>query len=80
MTSQLGKQTIAIHIALIISLNKGSQTMKFSPNLEQNKRNFFFIGHVENAAGRLFRDFFLSFRNTAYEVKTSGLQLNSIIF
>ena len=39
MTSQPGKQTIAIHIMLNISIDKGSQTMKFGQLIEYNMRN-----------------------------------------
>ena len=39
MTSQLGLQTIAIHILPSISQNKGNQTMKLSQLREHNKKN-----------------------------------------
>ena len=39
MTSQPGKQTIAIHIMLNISIGKGSQTMKFGQLIEYSMRN-----------------------------------------
>ena len=41
MTSQPGKQTIAIHILLNISRSKGNQAMKFSQLVEYNMRNIF---------------------------------------
>ena len=41
MTSQPGKQIIAIHILLNISRSKGNQTMKFDQLLEYNMRNLF---------------------------------------
>ena len=41
MTSQPGKQTIAIHILPNISRSKGSQTMKFDQLIEINMRNIF---------------------------------------
>ena len=41
MTSQSGKQTIAIHILPNISRNKGSQTLKFGQLIECNMRNIF---------------------------------------
>ena len=40
MTSQLGSQTIAIHILPDISQSKGNQTMKFGQLIEY-KRNIF---------------------------------------
>ena len=41
MTSQLGLQTIAIHILPNISQSKGNQTMKVGTLIEDNKRNIF---------------------------------------
>ena len=40
MTSQPGQQTIAIHILLNISRNKGNQAMKFD-QLIQHEKHFF---------------------------------------
>ena len=39
MTSQPGKQIIAIHILPIISRSKSKQTKKFGQVIEYNKRN-----------------------------------------
>ena len=41
MTSQRGKQTIAIPILPNISRNKGNQTSKFGQLIEYNTRNIF---------------------------------------
>ena len=41
LTSQYGKQTIAIHILPNISRSKGNQTMKFAQLIEYNMRNIF---------------------------------------
>ena len=41
MTSQPGKQTIAIHILPNISISKANQTMKFGQLIECNMRNIF---------------------------------------
>ena len=41
MTSQIGLQTIAIHILPNISKRKGNQTMKFGKLIDYNKRNIF---------------------------------------
>ena len=41
MTSQPGKQTIAIHILANISTSKGNQTMKFDQLIEYHMRNVF---------------------------------------
>ena len=42
MTSQLGKQTIAIHILPNTSKSKGNQTMEFGQLTDYNMRNIFF--------------------------------------
>ena len=41
MTSQPGKQTIAVHILTNISRNKGNQAMKFGQFIADNMRNIF---------------------------------------
>ena len=41
MTSQSGKQTIAIHILPNVSRSKGNQTMKVGQLIEYNMRNNF---------------------------------------
>ena len=41
MTSQSGKQTIAIHILPNMSRSKGNQTMKFGQLIEYKMRNIF---------------------------------------
>ena len=42
MTSQPGKQTIAIHILINISRSKGNKAMTFSQLIDYNLRNIFF--------------------------------------
>ena len=41
MTSQPGKQTVAIHLFLDISISKGTQKMKHGQSIEYNMRNIF---------------------------------------
>ena len=41
MTSQPGKQTIAIHILSNFSRSKGNQTMIFGQSIEYNMKNIF---------------------------------------
>ena len=41
MTSQSGKQTIAIHILSNISRSRGNQTIKFNQLIEYNLKNIF---------------------------------------
>ena len=51
MTSQPGKQRVAIHILLNISKSKGNQTMKFDQLLECNMRNLFLKKSSTKCAG-----------------------------
>ena len=62
MTSQLGQQTIKIHILPSISRSKSNQTLKFGQSIEYNKRNFFFKNHAQNMAERLVPDLFFFFK------------------
>ena len=55
VTSQPGKQVIAIHILLNISKSKGNQTIKFGQLTE--------FCHSENVAEKLFPDPFLKKQN-----------------
>ena len=48
MTSQPGKQTIAIHILAIISRSKGSQTMKFGQLIEYKRGKCFQKSRTQN--------------------------------
>ena len=57
MTSQLGEQTIAIHILPNITGRKRSQAMKLG-------EIFFFKNYGESKAGRLAPDLFLFFKCT----------------
>ena len=54
MTSQLGKQTTAIHILPNISRSKGNQTMKYGQLIQYNMRNIFLKNHTENVVEKLF--------------------------
>ena len=51
MTSQPGKQTIAIHILHNSSRSKDSQTMKFGQLTEYNMRNIFLEKSYTKCAG-----------------------------
>ena len=46
MTSQPGKQTIAIHILPDISRSKSNQTMSFGRLIEYNTRNIFLERYI----------------------------------
>ena len=48
MTSQLGKQTIAIRILSNISRSKDNRTMKFGHLIKYKLRNIFVNNHAEN--------------------------------
>ena len=58
MTSQPGKQTIAINILPNISKSKGNQKMKFSHLIERNMKTLFSKNHTQNIVEKLFPDFF----------------------
>ena len=61
MKSQLGLQTIAIHLLPNISKSKDKQTMKLDQLREYNKKIFFFKNYAKNEKGRLVLDLFLFF-------------------
>ena len=46
MTSQPGKQTIAIYIFPSISRSKGNETMKYGQSIEYNIRNIALENHT----------------------------------
>ena len=54
MTSQPGKQTIAVHILPNISKSKGNQTMKFGKLIEYNMRNIFLERSYTKCGGETF--------------------------
>ena len=64
MTSQAGKQTIAIHILTNISRNKGNQTMKFGQLIEYHiSETFFLKNHTQTEAKKLLPDSLLKIKN-----------------
>ena len=63
MKSQLGKQTITIHVLLNISGSKDNQTMKSGQFIEYNTRKIFLKNHAQNLVEKLFRDTFLKSQN-----------------
>ena len=52
MTSQPGKQTIAIHILTNISRNLGRQVMKFGQLIYHNMRNIFLEKSYTKCGGK----------------------------
>ena len=62
MTSQPGKQTIAIHIFPNISRSKGSQTIKFGQSIEYNMRNIFLKNYARNMVEKLLQDPFVKIK------------------
>ena len=66
MTSQPGKQTIAIYILPSISKSKNNQTMKSGQLIEYNMRNFFLKNHTQNVVENLVPNPFLKNQNWAY--------------
>ena len=63
MTSQLGKQTIAIHIMPNISKNKRNQSMKFGQLIDYNTKTFFLKSYTQNLVVELFPETFLKNQN-----------------
>ena len=54
MTSQPGKQTIAMHLLHNISRSKGNQTMKVGQLIEYNKENVFLEKSYTKYVGETF--------------------------
>ena len=52
--SQPWKQTVAMHILLNISRNKGNETMKFGQLIQHNMIIFFLKNHTQNVIEKLF--------------------------
>ena len=52
MTSQPGKQKVAIHTLLNISKVKGNRTMKFDQLIEYDMRNIFLEKSYEKCGGQ----------------------------
>ena len=63
MTSQPGKQAIAVYILLNISRGKIKQTMKLAQLIECKTEIFFLKNHVQNVVEKLFSDPFLKNQN-----------------
>ena len=71
MTSQPGKQTIAIHLLPNISRSKDNQTKKFG---QLTWETFLLKNHTQNMVEKLFPDPFLKNQNFTY------LWINSLKF
>ena len=63
ITSQPGKQTIAIHILPNISRSKGNQARKFDQLIKYNMRNVFLDNQTRNEAEKPYLDPFLKNQN-----------------
>ena len=61
--SQLGKQTITIHILPNIPRSRGSQSMKFGQLIEYKMRNIFLEKSDTNVVEKLFPDLFIRNQN-----------------
>ena len=67
MTSQPGKQIIAIHILYNISTTKSNQAIRFGQLTEYNMRkNFLKKHHTQNVVEKLFPNPFLKNQNSGY--------------
>ena len=74
MTSQRGKQTIAIHTLPNTSRSKSNQTMTFGQFIEYNMRSIFLKNYTPNLLEKLFQDTFPRNQKWAY------LLINSLMF
>ena len=63
MTSQPGKQTIAIHILPYISRSKDNQTVKIGQLIEYNMRKIFLEKSSPNVVEKLVQNPFLKNQN-----------------
>ena len=62
MTSQPGKQTVAIHVLPNVLKGKGNQTMKFGELIEYKMRNILLVNHTQNVVEKLFPVLFLKIK------------------
>ena len=74
MTSQLGSQTVAIHILINISRSKGKQAMKFGQLIEYYTRHIFLEKSYTKCGGEAIPRSFSKKQNGAY------LWINSLKF
>ena len=79
MTSQPGKQLIAIHILLNISRSRAKQTMKFGQLMEYNMKTFFLKNHIQNVLEELFPDSLLKNQDWEY-LRINSLKFNTVSF
>ena len=63
MTSQPGKQIIAIHMLPKIARGKGNQAITFGRLIEYKCDTFFLKNHTQNMVKKLFPDPFLKKQN-----------------
>ena len=63
MTSQPGKQTIAIYVLPNISKSKCNQTIKFGQLIEYNMKNIFLENYTQTVVEKLFLDPFIKNKN-----------------
>ena len=63
MTSQYGKETIALYVLANISGSKGNQTIKFGHLIEYIMSIFFLKNHTHNVVEKLAPDPFLGNEN-----------------
>ena len=78
MTSQPGKQTIAIHISPYISRSKSNQTMKFGQLIEYNMRNIFLEKSCTKCDGETIPRFFSKKSNVSISLDQYSKVLYSL--
>ena len=80
MTSQTGKQIIALYKFPDISKSQDNQTMKFGQLIEYNMRNIFYKkSHAQNALDKLFPDPFMKNQDWEY-LWVDSLKFNTVCF
>ena len=79
MTSELGKQTIAIHLLPNISRSKSNQAMKFSSLIEYNIRSIFLEKSYTKCGGETIPRSFFRNQNWPY-LWINSLKLYAICF
>ena len=79
MTSQHGKQTLAIHILSNISISKGNQTMKFGQLVDMTWEIIFLKSDAKNVVEKLFPGLMLESQDWVY-IWINSLKFDTVCF
>ena len=81
MTSQPGKQILAIQVLPVISTCKGNQTMKFDQLIEYNMRNNFLEKSTTKCGGETIKIEYLTIRKSILSISwIESLKFHTICF